>query len=330
MNKRLLREVRNLYIQQDQVPLLQNDYLVYVDETDMSRVHAIIKSPYDSVYRHKFIRLDLVIPDNYPHSPPEVTFVNHDGVRIHPNMYENGKCCSTILNTWGDDKFEKWTSSMGIETILLAFQSFLDNNPYTYEPGGRDDPSYTVFVLFQSWYSCLIRYLQFETIPLFQQYMQNYMLTNIADIFEYLDALRRMYPQGYYNTRCFEIDNYIINYDRVIHTLQHTYNYIDYKEKVLDENERLDYKEFMTKEYACHICFDTEEYDDNTVLNCGHKFHKKCLEQHIEKNLAICPMCRAEIVNEPQEEWIINPQTKRRVKVGSRTYRYLKDNKIIE
>lgn len=327
MNKRLLREIRNLYIEQEQTSLLDNNYLIYYDEQDLSTVHAIIKAPYDSAYRHKFIRLDIVVPENYPHSPPEVKFINHDGVRIHPNMYEDGKCCSTILNTWGDNKFEKWTSSMGIETILLAFQSFLDNNPYTYEPGGRDDPTYTVFVLYQSWYTCLIRYLQFESIPLFQQYMQNYMLTNIGEIFEMLDILTRMYPQGYYATRCFEIDTYIINYERVVKTLQHTYNYIDYKEKIQDESEQLDFREFMNKEYSCAVCFDTEEYNELEVLKCGHKFHSECLKQHIEKNGKICPMCRAEI---EQEEWIINPLTKRRVKIGSRTYQYLKDNKIID
>jgi ubiquitin-protein ligase len=328
MNKRLLREIRNLYIEQEQNHLLENNYLVYFDDSNVSVVHAIIKAPYDSAYRHKFIRLDITIPDNYPHSPPDVKFINHDSVRIHPNMYENGKCCSTILNTWGEDKFEKWTSSMGIETILLAFQSFLDNNPYTYEPGGRDDPSYTVFVLYQSWYTCLIRYVQFETIPLFKQYIQNYMLMNIDEIFEMLYILENMYPQGYYNTRCFEIDNYVINYEKVIQTLQYTYNYIDYKEKVAEDDDSLDFREFMNKEYNCAVCFDTEEnVIKYKVLKCGHKFHEECLQQHIEKNGKICPMCRAEI---EQVQWIINPLTKRRVKIGSRTYNYLKENNIIE
>jgi hypothetical protein len=70
----------------------------------MRIIHSIIKCPQDSVYRHKFIRLDLTIPSNYPYEPPQVSFVNYDGVRIHPNMYESGKCCSTILNTWGDSE----------------------------------------------------------------------------------------------------------------------------------------------------------------------------------------------------------------------------------
>lgn len=348
MNKRLLKELRNLYIQQNQRDILQNDYLIYFDDNNINRVSALIKAPYDSVYRHKFVRLNMNIPDNYPHSPPEVSFVNHDDVRIHPNMYENGKCCSTILNTWGDNKYEKWTSSMGIETILLTFHSFLDNNPYTYEPGGRDDPNYTVYVLYQSWITCLIRYLQHETIPLFKQMIHNYMLGNINEIFDELYKLEELYPYGEYNTRCFEIDDYIINYDRILQTLQNHYQYIDYIENIMDESEELiDYAQFINREYACSICFDTEVNSKSTycILSCGHKFHKECVKSHITNNSTVCPMCRRELSNEDiksceevfgdqceevsGDQWVINPSTKRRVKVGSRTWKYLVEEGVL-
>jgi len=75
VNRRFQKEIRQLYIQQSQRNLLENDYLIYYDETNTSKLHAIIRAPYDSVYRHKFIRLDLTIPDNYPHSPPDVHFI---------------------------------------------------------------------------------------------------------------------------------------------------------------------------------------------------------------------------------------------------------------
>lgn len=343
MNKRLLKELRNLYIQQNQKELLQNDYLVWFDETNINRVCTLIKAPHDSVYRHKFVRLDFKIPDNYPHSPPEVSFVNHDGVRIHPNMYENGKCCSTILNTWGDSKYEKWTSSMGIETILLTFHSFLDNNPYTYEPGGQDDSSYTVYVLYQSWITCLIRYLQHEKIPQFRQMIENYMLVNIEGIFDDLNTLDEEYPYDTYHTRCFEIDDYVINYDRIRESLQNHYNYIDYVENIADADENvLDYTQFVNREYACNICFDTDDVTgtNHCSLACGHKFHKGCIKTHIENNSNVCPMCRTELsgsdvnllqtdVREKDADWIINPTTKRRVKVGSRTWKYLKEEGLI-
>ena len=78
MNKRLVKELKNLILQQNKKPLLENDYLVSFDEENINHVYTIIKCPYDSVYRHKFIRLDFNIPEDYPHSPPIVTFINYE------------------------------------------------------------------------------------------------------------------------------------------------------------------------------------------------------------------------------------------------------------
>lgn len=348
VNRRLLKEVRALHIQQNHKEQLENDYIVILNEDDARIVHALIKAPFDSVYRHKFVRLDIKVPDDYPHSPPEVTFINHDSVRIHPNMYENGKCCSTILNTWGDSLFEKWTSSMGIETILLTFHSFLDNNPYMYEPGGRDDPTYTIFVQYQSWITCLIRYLQYETIEPFLQYIHNYLMTNVENVFELLSTLNERYPPGYYNTRCFEVDDYVIDYNRIIYTLESMYNYIEYKDcKQEAGSAATQCCEILDTEYKCDVCFDTQDASSEdtscVALACGHHFHKGCLQRHVDTNAPLCPMCRRELgkndlallkcehtLNHVSEaEWMINPLTKRKIKVGGRTYIYLQSIGLI-
>ncbi len=360
-NKRFLKEIQRLYLQQSQRELLENDYLIRYDEANINKLYAIIKAPHDSVYRHKFIRLDFTIPDNYPHSPPQVTFVNYDCVRIHPNMYENGKCCATILNTWGDNIFEKWTSSMGIETILLTFHSFLDNNPYMYEPGDRDDQSYTVYVLYQSWVSCLIRYLQNEKDETFINFIHTYMLTNIDEIFSDLRNSSVIYPYAYYNTRCFEIERFLVDYERLSLTLQNYYNYIDFTENFKsDDDTQISFNDFMNTEYDCCICYDTIEPNENAIepnenaiepnenaielngdrgnlfrlKNCKHLFHKNCLEKHIETNNRLCPMCRTELeenelVEQLNEIWMINPSTKRRIKIGGKTWNYLKNSGLI-
>lgn len=338
MNKRLFKELRKLISEQNSKPLLDNDYLVAFNENNINKVYSIIKCPYDSVYRHKFIKLNFDIPEDYPHSPPKVTFVNYDGVRIHPNMYEDGKCCSTILNTWPSDN-EKWTSSMGIETILLTFHSFLDNNPYTFEPGGRDDPSYTEFVLFQSWKTCLLHYiLDYSQPEIFSTFIHNYLMTNVNEIFNDLISLMEQYPYGARYTPCFEIDNYIINYEYIINRLEQHYQYIDYKDNY---DDTIDYNTFANMEYKCNICFDSNEYENHITLNCGHTFHTECIHQHINNNGNICSLCRTSITDEnvktiqnicykKQEQWVINPETRRRVKVGSRTYNRLIDEGIIK
>ena len=339
MNKRLLKELKNLITQQNQKPLLDNDYLIAFDEANYNKIYTIIKCPYNSVYRHKFVRLNFDIPSDYPHSPPKVTFINYDGVRIHPNMYEDGKCCSTILNTWPSEN-EKWTSSMGIETILLTFHSFFDNNPYTHEPGGRDDQSYTDYVLFQSWKTCLFNYIYDNSQPeLFTTFIHNYLMVNIEQIFNYLNSLLDTYPYSVQYTRCFEIDNYVINYDYIIMKLEQYYQYIDYRDNFAQEDENIDYNSFITKEYKCNICFDTN--NDNTqiiTLQCKHTFHNSCIRTHLINNGNICSLCRSTIIDSDlnninsllnQIMWIINPQTKRKVKVGSRTYQRLIDEGVI-
>lgn len=329
-NKRLLKELIKLTIEQNNKELLDNDYLVYFDESNYNKVYSIIKGPKDSVYRHKFIKLNFDIPNDYPHTPPKVSFINYDYVRIHPNMYEDGKCCSTILNTWPSEN-EKWTSSMGIETILLAFHSFLDNNPYTYEPGGRDDPTYTQYVLYQTWNTCLLKYTLDVTQPeIFMTFINNYLLVYIEDIFLELQQLRKL--NGVKYTRCFEIENYNIDYDNIILLLENHYNYIDYKENYELSNSNLDYNTFLNTNYNCNICFDSEADIESEVLklNCNHSFHIKCISLHVKNNGKICSLCRTFISDDiileeikQDETWVINPNTNRRVKIGGKTYNRL-------
>lgn len=344
MNKRLLKEILDLQKKQNSKDLLYNDYLIHIDDEDINKVYTIIKAPYDSVYRHKFIRLNFEIPENYPYSPPKVTFVNYDSVRIHPTMYQDGQCCSTILNTWGDSKYEKWTPSMGIETILLMFHSFLDNNPYTYEPGGRDDPSYTDYVLYKSWYSCLIRYLQYEKIELFSDFLYSYLVTNMSNIFDDLNNLNILYPTGNYYTRCFEIDYYYIDYKKTIDDLEYYYdfyfeeynsnNYNDndnYEEVINDFTDNLSSKDDIN----CNICFDTAINSDIIIkLTCNHFFHINCIKQNLLNNEDVCPMCRKELsysdklIIESNNKWTINPLTKRKIKINGKTYKYLFESGI--
>lgn len=341
VNKRLLKEIKQLHIQQTSKPLIENDYYVTLDEANATKVYCLIKAPKDSVYRHTFVRLNMTIPDDYPHSPPTVEFVNYDGVRIHPNMYEDGKCCATILNTWPSDN-ERWTSSMGIETILLAFHSFLDNQPYTHEPGGRDDPSYTCYVRHQSFYTCLLRYLAFEKIQLFQDFMSMYLFNNIEEIFEDIGCLKNRYPAGYFYTSCFEIDAYHISYDQISNKLSGFFGLIEMPNDTahlhieiddsIDSNSDADVDSDVVgtaveqKDFSCNICFDTEKMGNVMRLNCNHTFHSLCIDRHITKNLPVCPICRQNVTTFKQTKykkefvWVLNPKTNKKIKVGGKMY----------
>jgi len=355
VNKRLLKELRLLTIQQNSKNLLDNDYLISFDESDLTKVFAIIKGPKDSLYRHKFIRLNFDIPNDYPFSPPKVSFVNYDGTRMHPVFYETGVVCCTILNTWpsveseSKNKLEAWTSSLGIETVILTFLSFLDNEPYTYEANAPNNESYNTYVLFQSWYTCLIRYIENKNKQpeLFTTFISNYLLLNVSNIIEDLRDLNDTYPPDAYSTNCFYIGYYLINYIQVINKLGEWYNFIDYKEHIESEQENLSFNDFSNTDYICNICFDTEsldQYDDEQInLSCKHNFHIECIKLHVNNNGNICSLCRTDINKEDLEKinvennvknnveglWIVNPETKRKVKIGSKTYKRLKLENII-
>jgi ubiquitin-conjugating enzyme E2 Z len=102
-------------------------------EGDMRKGRALIIGPEDTPYAFCPLLFDIVLPDDYPFSPPKVTFVTSDGVtRFHPNLYVAGKVCLSILGTWSGPS---WASIMSLSTVLLSIQSLLDNNPITNEPG---------------------------------------------------------------------------------------------------------------------------------------------------------------------------------------------------
>jgi ubiquitin-protein ligase len=187
MNKRILKELAGMYRQQQRQGY---DNRIIISHDTSQCIKALIRAPDDSVYKHKFFRFDFEIPEDYPYNPPKMTFVNHDGVRIHPTLYEDGRCCATILNTWGNDAIEHWTSSMTIESVLLSFMSFFDNDPYAHEPGGRGDESYTAYVRYQSWITCFLRYFELEKDCLFKETMNRYLVENIQDIFKELEHFR--------------------------------------------------------------------------------------------------------------------------------------------
>lgn len=45
----------------------------------------------------------------------------------------------------------------------------------------------------------------------------------------------------------------------------------------------------------CPICYEHMTKENTQTLNCGHKFHKRCIKKWKRNNNAKCPMCRGTI-----------------------------------
>lgn len=333
-NKRVQKELTSIFKTQNSRPLLDNDYLVSPEST-LDIVKVIMKAPSDSVYANKFIRLNIHISDNYPFGPPTVYFINHTDDRIHPNIGEgdDGKCCSTILNTWGDNPYEKWASCMSIESIVMGFMSLLDNDPYQHEPGNRGDDSYTTFVLYQSWYTCLFEYIEEEDDDLFQTYINEFIYHNIKSILKNIENLEQLYASDIYTTRCYEIGDYELDFYSVKNVLLSYYeNYCSIKILTGSSNSLCDVKDSKKDEdeveMTCSICYDTRSHLDNftITLRCNHTFHIPCLESHFKNNSSLCPLCRGRIsVKEFKHvhDKFITSKTGKRYRKNGRTWKRL-------
>jgi len=87
---------------------------------------------------------DVCFPTNYPLVPPLVNLqtTGSGTVRFNPNLYECGKVCLSLLNTWGAaNDGERWNP--GLSTFLqvaISIQSLIFvPEPYFNEPGYEQD-----------------------------------------------------------------------------------------------------------------------------------------------------------------------------------------------
>ncbi len=88
-------------------------------------------------------RAILSFPPTYPHMPPTLQF--QTPIPLHPNIYEDGRLCISILHPPGEDQYgyesasERWSPVQSPETILLSTVSLLhspnDESPANVEAG---------------------------------------------------------------------------------------------------------------------------------------------------------------------------------------------------
>jgi ubiquitin-conjugating enzyme E2 Z len=126
---RLLKDIKEIY----KNPLVSNGIHYIHDETDMLKGYAMIIGPSDTPYFGGFYFFEINYPQDYPYSTPKVKFcTNGECIRFNPNLYQDGKVCISILNTW---KGEQWSACQTISSILLSLLTLFINNPLLNEPG---------------------------------------------------------------------------------------------------------------------------------------------------------------------------------------------------
>jgi len=90
----------------------------------------------DTLYENTALHAEMSFPRDYPHSPPRMRFLSK---MFHPNIYEDGRVCISILQKREDDIMgygridEKWSPVQGIRSIVISVISML-NDPNIESP----------------------------------------------------------------------------------------------------------------------------------------------------------------------------------------------------
>ena len=199
--------------------LNENGIYIEFNEENMLKAKVMILGPVDSLYEGGYLFFNIDFPNNYPFSPPDVSYVSRNNIRIHPNLYVKnhksgyGKVCLSILGTWNGPQ---WTTIMDISTVLLSLQSILDNDPLLNEPGFSkknnhqkeiiNNYNHVIFyenintLLMKNYLDIPENYLIFKDI-IVNKFNENYM--NIYNnLFKYKDIDNKIINISIYNINC--------------------------------------------------------------------------------------------------------------------------------
>uniref|UniRef100_A0A8C6DYU1 UBC core domain-containing protein n=1 Tax=Moschus moschiferus TaxID=68415 RepID=A0A8C6DYU1_MOSMO len=123
--KALMLELKSL--QEEPVEAFR---ITLVDESDLYNWEVAIFGPPNTLYEGGYFKAHIKFPIDYPYSPPTFRFLTK---MWHPNIYENGDVCISILHPPVDDSqsggelpSERWNPTQNVRTILLSVISLLN------------------------------------------------------------------------------------------------------------------------------------------------------------------------------------------------------------
>ncbi len=132
--KRIVSELNSL---QQNLPLDYNSSIfLRADENNLNIMSVLVTGPPDTPYEDGVYIFDIYIPIDYPNSPPLMKMKNTYGFRFNPNLYEDGKICLSIINTWSGDQSERWNPTSTLYQVFMSISSLvLVDDPFFNEPG---------------------------------------------------------------------------------------------------------------------------------------------------------------------------------------------------
>ncbi|KAJ2721476.1 Ubiquitin-conjugating enzyme 13 [Coemansia sp. Benny D115] len=111
-----------------------------VDEDNLFEWNVTLFGSQDSYYEGGIFKAVMKFPTNYPFEPPTLRFTSE---MWHPNVYEDGRVCISILHRPEEDQSgyehvsERWSPAQTVETILISVIAML-NSPNDESPANVD------------------------------------------------------------------------------------------------------------------------------------------------------------------------------------------------
>lgn len=114
---------------------LPDTIYVRVYETRMDLLRAAIVGPAGTPYHDGLFFFDFQFTSKYPYEPPKANY-RSGGLRLNPNLYNNGKVCLSLLNTWPGKGCENWDhAKSSMLQVLVSIQGLVLNaKPFYNEP----------------------------------------------------------------------------------------------------------------------------------------------------------------------------------------------------
>lgn len=139
--KRIMKDIEVL--KKNQEALATNDGIYFhIDEANITTLKLLIipKPKQDasdpsfiSPYTGGFFIFEFKFPEDFPLSPPKITFhPQQNGFRLHPNYYQQGKVCLSVINTWGG---QDWSPSTSIMSLFHVLEERFSERALCFEPG---------------------------------------------------------------------------------------------------------------------------------------------------------------------------------------------------
>jgi len=176
------------------------DIYININKENIYNQHAMIIGPKGTPYFGGYYFFEINFPKTYPNKPPKVKFLTIDNeVRFHPNLYQEGKVCLSILGTWSGPP---WTKIMTLKTVLLSIQSLLDDIPIRNEPSfektKRDDEKnieYNCYILYHNYRLAILEVLnkKFKVVSLFENEIKESFKNNYKVLLNDLKSYELIY-----------------------------------------------------------------------------------------------------------------------------------------